>query len=32
MVFALFMYVAVIFLMKYRIETIRIKKKSIKKL
>ena len=30
MVFALFMYVAVIFLMKYRIETIRIKKKGIK--
>ena len=32
MVFALFMYVAVIFLMKYRIETIRIKKKGFKKL
>ena len=32
MVFALFMYVAVIFLMKYRIETIRIKRKGIKKL
>ena len=30
MVFALFMYVAVIFLMKYRIETIRIKKKGLK--
>ena len=32
MVFALFMYVAVIFLMKYRIETIRIKRKGIRKL
>ena len=32
MLFALFMYVAVIFLMKYRIETIRIKRKGIKKL
>jgi len=32
MVFVLFMYVAIIFLMKYRIETIRIKTKSIKKL
>ena len=32
MLFALIMYVAVIFLMKYRIETIRIKRKGIRKL
>ena len=32
MLFGLFMYAAVIFLMKYRIETIRLKRKGLKKL